>query len=81
MLPPECETAIEQLDAFRRGELAPADMQSLRDHLDACRRCFSFKLHEEALLDRLLAAARSSTCPDQLRATVYQMIAKESRDN
>ena len=81
MLPPECETALLQLDAFRRGELPPDDMQSLRAHLDACRRCFSFKRHEEALLDRLLSAARNSTCPEELRATVYRMITKESRDN
>jgi anti-sigma factor (TIGR02949 family) len=81
MLPPECEAALEQLDAFRRGELPPDDMQLLRIHLDACRRCFSYKLHEEAFLDRLVAAARNSTCPEELRATVYRMIAKESRGN
>lgn len=81
MLPSECETALQQLDAYRRGELAPDDMQSLRSHLDACRRCFSFKLHEEAFLDRLVAAARNSSCPEELRATVYRMIAKESRGN
>lgn len=81
MLPPECETALQQLDSFRRGELPPDDMQSLRTHLDACRRCFSFKLHEEAFLDRLVAAARNCNCPEDLRATVYRMIAKESRDN
>jgi anti-sigma factor (TIGR02949 family) len=81
MLPPECETALQQLDAFRRGDLPPEEMQSLRGHLDACRRCFSFKLHEEAMLDRLVAAARNSRCPEELRATIYQMIAKETRDN
>jgi anti-sigma factor (TIGR02949 family) len=81
MLPPECETALEQLDAFRRGELPPDEMQSLRGHLDACRRCFSFKQHEEAFLDRLVAAARKTSCPEELRATIYQMIAKESRGN
>jgi anti-sigma factor (TIGR02949 family) len=81
MLPPECEMALQQLDAFRRGELPADDMQSLRMHLDECRRCFSYKLHEEAFLDRLVAAARSATCPEELRASVYRIIAKESRDN
>jgi anti-sigma factor (TIGR02949 family) len=81
MLPPECESALQQLDAFRRGELPDTDMQSLRRHLDECRRCFAFKQHEEAFLDRLIVAARNCSCPEELRATIYQMIAKESRDN
>jgi anti-sigma factor (TIGR02949 family) len=81
MLPPDCEAALLQLDAYRHGELAPEDLQSLREHLDACRRCFSYKLHEEAFLDRLVVAARNGSCPEELRATIYQMVAKESRDN
>ena len=81
MLPPECETAIQQLDAFRRGELPPEEMQSMRGHLEECRRCLAFKQHEEAFLERLLTAAGNCTCPEELRATIYRMIAKESRDN
>jgi hypothetical protein len=81
MLPPECETALQQLDAFRRGELADDEMASMRGHLEACRRCLAFKQHEEAFLERLLTAAKNCNCPDGLRATIYQMIAKESRDH
>jgi hypothetical protein len=81
MLPPECESALLQLDAFRRGELPDSDMQSLRMHLAECRRCFAFNRHEAAFLDRLITAAKSCTCPEELRATIYSMIAKESRDN
>jgi hypothetical protein len=81
MLPPECETALLQLDAFRRGELSPSQIDVLQGHLDACRRCFAFNSHEAAFLDRLVAAARSCTCPEDVRATIYLMIAKESRDN
>lgn len=81
MLPPDCVAAIDQLDALRRGELADTALRSLYEHLEACRRCAAFRVHEEAFLDRLIAAARSCTCPDEVRATIYQMIAKESRDN
>lgn len=81
MLPPECESAILQLDAYRRGELADPEMTSLRTHLEECRRCLAFNQHESAFLERLLTAARNSTCPEELRATIYRMIAKESRDN
>jgi hypothetical protein len=81
MLPPECESAIQQFDAFRRGELPDDQLRSLRDHLAECLRCYAFKQHEEAFLERLLAATKSCSCPEELRATIYQMIAKESRDN
>lgn len=81
MLPPECESAIDQLDDYRRGELTSDAMQSLRQHLEECRRCLAFNQHEEAFLQRLLGAARNSTCPEELRANIYRMIAKESRDN
>jgi Putative zinc-finger len=81
MLPPECESALLLLDAFRRGDLPADEMQSLRGHLAECRRCFAFNQHEAAFLDRLITAARSCTCPEELRATIYRMIAKESRDN
>lgn len=81
MLPPECETALQQLDAFRRGELPADEMESMRGHLAACRRCLAFKRHEEAFLDRLVTAAQNCSCPDELRATIYRMIVKESRDN
>lgn len=81
MLPPECEAALQQLDAFRRGELAASDLHSLQMHLEECRRCYAFNRHESAFLDRLITAARHSRCPEELRANVYQMLAKESRDN
>ncbi len=81
MLPPECEAALQQLDAFRRGELDHGDLESLQRHLEDCRRCYAFNQHEAAFLDRLITAARNCSCPDELRATIYQIIAKESRDN
>jgi anti-sigma factor RsiW len=81
MLSAECEAAIDQLDALRRGELAATAMSSLYAHLEACRRCTAFKAHEQAFLDRVITAARNCSCPDEVRATIYQMIAKESRDN
>jgi DNA-binding FrmR family transcriptional regulator len=81
MLPPDCEAALDQLDAFRRGELDAGDMLSLQHHLEECRRCYAFNQHEAAFLDRLISAARNCSCPDELRAAVYQIIAKESRDN
>ena len=80
-LPAECEAALVQLDAWRRGVLPPEEVASMQAHLDACRSCLSYKCHEEALLDRLSNAARNCSCPDELRATIMQMIATGSRDD
>ena len=81
MLPPECETALAQFDAFRRGELPTAELDSLQRHLDECRRCYSHKRHEDAFLERLLVATRNARCPEELRQSVMQMLAKASNDN
>jgi len=81
MIPPECEMAIQQFDAFRRGELAPGELLSLRNHLDTCRRCYAFQRHENAFLERLLTATRNARCPEELRATISQLVARESRGN
>jgi hypothetical protein len=81
MLSTECQAALDQLDAMRRGELSGGELQTLMAHLDSCLRCHAYERHEAAFLDRLITAARNATCPDDLRATIYQMIAKESRDN
>ena len=80
MLPAECETALAQLDAFRRGTLPPEEVASMQRHLDACRCCLSYKCHEDALLDRLSNAARNCSSPDELRAAILQMITTGSRD-
>lgn len=81
MLPAECEEALTQLDAFRRGTLPANEVASMQRHLDGCRHCLSYKFHEDALLDRLSNAARNCACPDELRAAIEQLVDKESRDN
>ena len=81
MLPPECEAALEQLDAFRRGELGADDLLLMQRHLDECGRCLAFNKHEEAFLDRLVSVARSARCPEELRANISVMLAKESSGN
>ena len=81
MLPPECESALAQFDALRRGELLVHELDSLQRHLAECRRCYSYKRHEDAFLERLLSTTRNARCPEELRQSVMQLLAKESRDN
>jgi hypothetical protein len=81
MLSAECQACLEQLDAFRRGEMAASDMASLQAHIDSCRHCFSYKRNEDAMLQRLLDATRNAHCPEDLRQAISVMIAKASNDN
>ncbi len=78
MLPPECEAALAQLDAFRRGELPADELESMQQHLAECRRCLAHKHHEDAFLQRLAKITRDG-CPEPLRITITQLIAKETR--
>jgi len=79
-LPPDCEAALAQLDAFRRGELPTNELASMQRHLDACRHCLAQHHHEKALLDRLANATRNCICPDELRASITQMVNEAARD-
>lgn len=79
-LPPECEAALAQLDAFRRGELPPDEVATMQRHLDACSHCLSRHHHEQAFLERLAGAAKNCCCPDELRATITRMVSEAARD-
>lgn len=81
MLPPECEAALAELDAYRRGELPASEVESIQRHLEACIHCSTYKLHEEAFLDRLASVARTTCCPDALRSTISQMLIQDVREH
>jgi anti-sigma factor (TIGR02949 family) len=77
----DCQACLDQLDAFRRGEMSASEMAALQAHIDSCRHCFTYKHSEDALLQRLLEATRTARCPDELRQAISVMIAKASNDN
>ena len=79
-LPPECEAALAQRDAFRRGELPAAEVAAMQRHLDACCHCLARHHHEQAFLDRLAGAAKNCCCPDELRTTIAQMVSEATHD-
>ncbi len=79
-LPPECEAALRQLDALRRGELSALETASLHQHLAACRRCLRVKEFEDAFLERLRAAGLTEQCPETLREKIRAQCADGTRD-
>lgn len=73
----DCREAAEELDAFVRGELPLSDAERMQQHLDDCRGCSDVARLEQAFRDRLRRAGTSCNCPDELRAKIEAMIARQ----
>lgn len=69
MLSFDCQAALQRLDAYRHGELTPAETEAFCAHLAACQKCRCVEKHELALLERLRATCRNC-CPDELRQRI-----------
>lgn len=67
----DCRAVLEQLDAYRNGELTPAETKAFCAHLAACQHCLCAEKHEQALLERLRATCREC-CPDGLRERILK---------
>jgi len=78
-LPSECEEVLNQLDAFRRGELNHDEIAEMKVHLDACAKCLSVERFERAFLARLRAMG-SPPCPDALREKIGTALAHSAHD-
>ncbi len=79
-LPPECQAALLQLDAYRRGELDTGEQDVFLRHLEDCAYCLCMERYERAFLERLRATTTSHICPDELRARISEQLVREARD-
>ncbi len=79
-LPPDCQAVLDHLDALRRGDLPPADVETLRRHLDGCKRCLCVEKYEQAFLARLKAATQHCSCPEPLRQRVIEQTVQPPRE-
>lgn len=69
----DCAAALAQLYEFLDHELADADADAIRAHLEACEPCFdSFNVeeHVRALVKRCCAGSRA---PDRLRVRITEV--------
>ena len=70
----DCSEVLHRIYEYLDGEMQPADVARVAEHLEACGPC----LHEHDLDRAVKAAVRRSTepeaCPDQLRVQVLQRI-------
>lgn len=70
---PDCRTALAKLYQFLDHELADADADTIRAHLDACEPCleeFGAEEHIRALVKRCCGAPRA---PETLRVRITQV--------
>lgn len=74
-----CEQAIEELDAFVRGELPAESMDRMQSHLDACGGCKRVAQYEQAFRKRLLQLG-SENCPDKLRRKIIDLLTQLPTD-
>lgn len=71
----ECSEVLHRIYEYLDGEMQPADVARVAQHLEACGPC----LHEHDLDRAVKAAVRRSSsseqaCPDQLRVQIRQRI-------
>ncbi len=76
----DCTKALDELDAFVRGELPVDEVERMRVHLDRCGHCASVASYERAFRERLRTLQRSCCCPDELRRRIQQLLAREQPD-
>ena len=73
-----CEEAFRRLADFLDGELSPADMAHVQEHLDICDRCtreFSF---ERSMLAGVREGLRRKDVPADLQAKIVALLGGES---
>ncbi len=76
----DCQAVLDRLDAYRLGELTPAETDALCAHLAECRQCLCVEKHEQALLERLRATCRNC-CPEELRQRILKQCSEPGRQS
>ncbi len=75
----DCRTVKERLYEFIDGELEDPDLVfKIREHLEACQRCYPSYRFEKAFL-RFLCEQRVHPAPPELRRKIFERILEEER--
>ncbi len=76
----DCTRALDELDAFVRGELSLDEVERMQVHLDRCGHCATVARYEQAFRERLRTLQQRCCCPDTLRARIEALLARERPD-
>lgn len=79
--PYDCGRALDELDAFVRGELPLDEAERMQVHLDRCGHCASVTRYEQAFRERLRRVkSGGDCCPDALRQRIERLLSRQPRD-
>jgi anti-sigma factor (TIGR02949 family) len=74
-----CDHAMEQLWALIDQELDLTDAAALREHLDACQRCYPEYDFQRAYRAFIASRCRHAAPPDLRRRVFMSLLAEEER--
>lgn len=69
-----CTEVLARLDDYVDRELAPADLERIRDHLHMCSVCASEFRFEESVIRQVRARLRRIAVPASLEAEVWRSL-------
>ena len=72
-----CSDAVDQIEAYLDGDLAPIDSRRLRSHLEECSGC-ARELELARRVTRCLRGLPLLSCPDDVIDAVSEELAREA---
>lgn len=70
----ECSEVLHRIYEYLDGEMQPADVARVAEHLEACGPCLHEHDLDRAVKDAVRRSSGSEVCPDQLKVQVLQRI-------
>lgn len=72
-----CADVVDRLFEYLDGELEDLESQQVKDHLEACKKCYPRAEFERAFLEAVQKAKSGATCPEAVRTSVLAAIQNE----
>lgn len=73
-----CEEVVDRLFEYLDGELEDLESQQVKDHLEACKRCYPRAEFERAFLEAVQNAKTGVICPEAVRESVMAALQNEA---
>lgn len=74
----DCTQAMAELDGFLRAELSVDLIDRIQSHLERCGHCRQAGAFERAFRARLEQLDAGRCCPEELRARITALLARET---
>ncbi len=71
-----CEEAFRRLGDYLDGELSPAELRLIEEHLEVCAACTREFAFERSILEGVRAKLRATSVPNELLDRVASLLAQ-----